>query len=155
MAKNTKLTSAEPSKELAIELDGIVLEALPNAQFKVEVQIDNKNNTYVDNKNGAQIDNKNNTYVDNKNGAQIDNKNNTYVDNKNGAQIDNKNNTYIVTAHPSGKIRKNNIRIIVGDSVRVEVSPYDLTKGRIVWRTKGTPQHVHLDKNLSAKQFGE
>lgn len=179
MAKNTKLTSAEPSKELAIELDGVVLEALPNAQFKVEVQIDNKNNTYADNKNGAQIDNKNNTYVDNKNsaqidnkngvqidnknntyadnknGAQIDNKNNTYADNKNGAQIGNKNNTYIVTAHPSGKIRKNNIRIIVGDSVRVEVSPYDLTKGRIVWRTKGTPQHVHLDKNLSAKQFGE
>lgn len=122
MAKNTKLTSAEPSKELAIELDGIVLEALPNAQFKVEVQIDNKN---------------------------------TCTDDKNGAQIDNKNNTYIVTAHPSGKIRKNNIRIIVGDSVRVEVSPYDLTKGRIVWRTKGTPQHVHLDKNLSTKQYGE
>ncbi len=109
MAKNTRLTSAEPSKEPAMELDGIVLEALPNAQFKVEVQIDNKGN----------------------------------------AQVDNKNSTYIVTAHPSGKIRKNNIRIIVGDSVRVEVTPYDLTKGRIVWRTKGTPQHVRLDKNLA------
>ncbi len=103
MAEYTRLTSAEPSKEPAMELDGIVLEALPNAQFKVEVQIDNKGSTHV------------------------------------------------VTAHPSGKIRKNNIRIIVGDSVRVEVTPYDLTKGRIVWRTKGTPQHVRLDKNLTAE----
>lgn len=104
MAENTKLTNAEPSKEPVMELDGVVLEALPNAQFKVEVQIDGKNESYA----------------------------------------------HIVIAHPSGKIRKNNIKIIVGDSVRVEVTPYDLTKGRIVWRTKGTPQHVRQDKNLTA-----
>nr|YP_010500123.1 translational initiation factor 1 [Gormaniella terricola]UWV18300.1 translational initiation factor 1 [Gormaniella terricola] len=39
-----------------------------------------------------------------------------------------------VTAHLSGKIRKNRIRILLGDTVTVEVSPYDLTKGRIVFR---------------------
>jgi translation initiation factor IF-1 len=38
--------------------------------------------------------------------------------------------------HISGKIRKNNIRILPGDVVRVEISPYDLTKGRIVYRGK-------------------
>lgn len=41
-----------------------------------------------------------------------------------------------ITAHISGKIRKNNIRILVGDNVLVEISPYDLTKGRIVVRSK-------------------
>nr|AYQ94270.1 translational initiation factor 1 [Chaetopeltis orbicularis] len=39
-----------------------------------------------------------------------------------------------VIAHLSGKIRKNRIRIILGDTVTVELSPYDLTKGRIVYR---------------------
>ncbi|MFN4244922.1 MAG: translation initiation factor IF-1 [Brevinematia bacterium] len=41
-----------------------------------------------------------------------------------------------VIAHPSGKIRLNSIRIIEGDKVVVEFSPYDLTKGRIVYRYK-------------------
>jgi translation initiation factor IF-1 len=40
----------------------------------------------------------------------------------------------VILCHVSGKIRKNNIRILVGDKVTVEMSPYDLTKGRIVYR---------------------
>jgi translation initiation factor IF-1 len=67
------------SKEL-IELDGIVLEALPNAVFKVNI------------------------------------------------------NGNILLAYVNGKIRKNNIRISVGDSVKVEMSPYDLYRGRITYR---------------------
>lgn len=42
----------------------------------------------------------------------------------------------IILAHPAGKLRKNNIKIVQGDKVKVEVSPYDLTKGRIVYRLK-------------------
>ena len=41
-----------------------------------------------------------------------------------------------VLAHISGKMRKNHIRILAGDSVRVDLSPYDLTKGRIVFRER-------------------
>jgi translation initiation factor IF-1 len=43
---------------------------------------------------------------------------------------------HIVTAHISGRMRKNYIRILTGDRVRVELTPYDLTKGRIVFREK-------------------
>ncbi len=43
-------------------------------------------------------------------------------------------NGHIITAHISGKMRKNYIRILTGDTVTVEVTPYDLTKGRIVYR---------------------
>jgi translation initiation factor IF-1 len=43
-------------------------------------------------------------------------------------------NKYTVTAHVSGKIRQNNIRILPGDTVVMELSEYDLTKGRITWR---------------------
>jgi translation initiation factor IF-1 len=43
-------------------------------------------------------------------------------------------NGHIVTAHISGKMRKHYIRILTGDSVKVELTPYDLTKGRIVYR---------------------
>lgn len=43
---------------------------------------------------------------------------------------------HLVTAHVSGKMRKNFIRIILGDKVTVELSPYDLTKGRIVYRAR-------------------
>lgn len=42
----------------------------------------------------------------------------------------------IILAHVSGKIRKNFIRILPGDKVRVEISPYDLTRGRITYRIK-------------------
>ncbi len=43
-------------------------------------------------------------------------------------------NGHVVTAHLSGKMRKNFIKIITGDKVKVELTPYDLTKGRIVFR---------------------
>lgn len=43
-------------------------------------------------------------------------------------------NKYVVVAHVSGKIRQNNIRILPGDTVTMELSEYDLTKGRIIWR---------------------
>lgn len=71
------------SKEDVLEVEGKILEALPNAQFKVELS--------------------------------------------NGHQI---------LAHISGKLRMNYIRILPGDNVTVEMSPYDLTKGRIIWRAK-------------------
>ena len=43
-------------------------------------------------------------------------------------------NDHIITAHTSGKLRKNRIRILQGDNVTVEISPYDLSKGRIIFR---------------------
>ena len=46
-------------------------------------------------------------------------------------------NGHQITAHISGKLRMNYIRILPGDKVVVELSPYDLTRGRIVWRGKG------------------
>lgn len=45
-------------------------------------------------------------------------------------------NGHIVTARISGRLRMNFIRILQGDSVTVEISPYDVTKGRIIWRSK-------------------
>ena len=45
-------------------------------------------------------------------------------------------NGHIILAHISGKLRMNFIRILPGDKVTVEMSPYDLTRGRITWRTK-------------------
>ena len=71
------------AKEEAIEVEGIVKEALPNTMFRVELQ-----------------------------------------------------NGHMIMAHLSGKMRKHYIRIVPGDSVKVELSPYDLTKGRITWRAK-------------------
>ena len=43
-------------------------------------------------------------------------------------------NGHVVTAHTAGKLRKNRIRVLQGDTVTVEVTPYDLTKGRIIFR---------------------
>lgn len=71
------------AKEDMLEVEGVVIEALPNAMFKVE--LDNKHQ---------------------------------------------------ILAHISGKLRMNFIRILPGDKVTVEMSPYDLTKGRIIWRSK-------------------
>ena len=71
------------AKEDVIEVEGIILEALPNAMFKVELS-----------------------------------------------------NGHKILAHVSGKLRMNFIRILPGDKVTVEMSPYDLTKGRITWRAK-------------------
>jgi len=45
-------------------------------------------------------------------------------------------NDHTITATIGGKLRKNNIRILAGDSVEVELTPYDLTKGRVVYRNK-------------------
>jgi translation initiation factor IF-1 len=69
------------SKEDAIEMEGRVIETLPNTTFRVQLQ-----------------------------------------------------NGYVVTAHISGKMRKNYIRILTGDTVTVELTPYDLSKGRIIYR---------------------
>ncbi len=71
------------AKDDVLELEGTVLEALPNAMFRVELP-----------------------------------------------------NGHIILAHISGKLRMNFIRILPGDKVTVELSPYDLTKGRITWRAK-------------------
>ncbi len=71
------------SKEEAIEVEGTVVEPLPNAMFRVELE-----------------------------------------------------NGHIVLAHISGKMRKYYIRILPGDKVTVELSPYDLTRGRITYRAK-------------------
>lgn len=71
------------SKEDVIEVEGVVLDALPNAMFQVELA-----------------------------------------------------NGHKILAHVSGKLRMNYIRILPGDKVTVEMSPYDLTKGRITWRAK-------------------
>lgn len=71
------------SKQDVIEVEGVVLESLSNAMFKVELQ-----------------------------------------------------NKHTILAHVSGKLRMNYIRIVPGDKVTVEMSPYDLTKGRITWRAK-------------------
>lgn len=46
-------------------------------------------------------------------------------------------NGHTITAHISGRMRKNYIRILTGDKVKVELTPYDLTKGRITFRDKG------------------
>lgn len=51
------------------------------------------------------------------------------------------NSDQVVLAAVSGKMRKNRIRILVGDRVSVEMSPYDLSRGRITYRYKGTPDH--------------
>lgn len=45
-------------------------------------------------------------------------------------------NGFVITTYLSGKLRMNYIKILEGDTVKVEMSPYDLTKGRIVWRNK-------------------
>jgi translation initiation factor IF-1 len=45
-------------------------------------------------------------------------------------------NHHRILAHPSGKMRKNNIRILPGDRVLLEISPYDITRGRIIYRFK-------------------
>ena len=71
------------SKEDVIEVEGNVLEALPNSMFKVQLE-----------------------------------------------------NGHEVLSHVSGKLRMNYIRIVPGDKVKLELSPYDLTKGRITWRVK-------------------
>lgn len=56
-------------------------------------------------------------------------------------------NGFNILAHVSGKIRKNYIRILLGDKVTVELSPYDLTRGRIIYRLKKKEQNENSDEN--------
>jgi translation initiation factor IF-1 len=51
-------------------------------------------------------------------------------------------NGHVIMAYLSGKLYKNNIKVLEGDSVKLEISPYDLTNGRITWRSKGTQEDV-------------
>lgn len=53
-----------------------------------------------------------------------------------------KDSNHIVTCKPAGKLRMNNIMLTIGDEVSVEISPYDLYKGRIVYREKGGVKNV-------------
>ncbi len=55
-------------------------------------------------------------------------------------------NGHIVTAHISGKMRKNYIRILTGDQVTVELTPYDLTRGRIIYRDSGKARPPEAEK---------
>lgn len=50
-------------------------------------------------------------------------------------------NGFVILAHLSGKIRRNSIRIVLGDRVLVQLSPYDLTRGRIVYRLRKNPSN--------------
>jgi len=71
------------AKEDQIEMDGTIIDTLPNTMFRVELE-----------------------------------------------------NGHVITAHISGKMRKHYIRILTGDKVKVEMTPYDLTKGRITFRMR-------------------
>ena len=57
-------------------------------------------------------------------------------------------NGHIVLATISGKLRMNYIRILPGDKVTMEMSPYDLSKGRIIWREINKDQFIFLNKNI-------
>lgn len=71
------------AKEEALEMEGTVIDTLPNTMFRVELE-----------------------------------------------------NGHVITAHISGRMRKHYIRILTGDKVKVEMTPYDLSKGRITYRLK-------------------
>lgn len=71
------------AKADVIEMEGVIIDTLPNTMFRVELE-----------------------------------------------------NGHVVTAHISGKMRKHYIRILTGDKVKVELTPYDLSKGRIVYRAR-------------------
>lgn len=61
-------------------------------------------------------------------------------------------NGHTVLAHISGKLRKHFIKITVGDSVKMEMSPYDLTKARITYRLRNAPAHVR--KGTPMRSYG-
>ncbi len=75
------------AKEDSIEMQGVVIDTLPNTTFRVKLE-----------------------------------------------------NDHIITAHISGRMRKNYIRILTGDKVTVELTPYDLSRGRIIYREVGRKQ---------------
>ena len=60
-------------------------------------------------------------------------------------------NGHMILAHISGKLRMNFIRILPGDKVTVEMSPYDLTRGRITWRSKSAPPGEIKTQNAERK----
>jgi translation initiation factor IF-1 len=77
------------AKEEAIEMEGTIIECLPNTNFKVKLE-----------------------------------------------------NEHVINAHISGRMRKNYIKILLGDRVTVQLTPYDLSKGRIVFRSKDPKSHT-------------
>ena len=81
------------AKEELIQFDGIVLELLPNAMFRIKLENDHE-----------------------------------------------------ILGHTSGRMRKNRIRVLVGDWVTVEMTPYDLTKGRVIHRHKQKPEKTENDE---------
>ena len=83
LAQQSKINYGTMAKEEHIEMQGTVIETLPNTMFRVELE-----------------------------------------------------NGHVVIAHISGKMRKNYIRILTGDNVTVELTPYDLSKGRITYRAR-------------------
>ncbi len=63
---------------------------------------------------------------------------------------------HTIEAHISGKVRQNYIRILPGDIVTIEMTPYDLTKGRITYRHKTPPKHKpHQDEEVEEKNDTE
>lgn len=58
-------------------------------------------------------------------------------------------NGHVVTAHISGRMRKNYIRILTGDKVTVELTPYDLSRGRITYRDTGKPRTPEEEGKIS------
>jgi len=84
------------AKEELLEFDGVVMELLPNAMFRIELE-----------------------------------------------------NGHEVLGHTSGRMRKNRIRVLVGDWVRVEMTPYDLTKARVCHRYKGKPEKKEPEEESS------
>ena len=85
------------AKDDVIEIEGIVVDALPNAMFTVDIG-----------------------------------------------------NGHTILAHISGKLRMNFIKILPGDKVTVQMSPYDLTQGRITWRSKKSQENLSL---MEVKQY--
>ncbi len=100
-----------------IEVEGIVLEALPNAEFKVKILSDIFNTEKEENSANTQTADQ------------------TTADQTNQTPPKTKTD-WIVHARISGKMRINYIKILPGDKVTVEISPYDITKGRILFRHK-------------------
>lgn len=84
------------SKEDCVEMEGVIIETLPNTVFRVQLQ-----------------------------------------------------NGHVITAHICGKMRKNYIRLLTGDHVTVEMTPYDLSKGRIVYRN--LDKRAHSEHNNDSK----
>ena len=85
-------------KEEAIEMEGVVIESLPNTNFKVKLD-----------------------------------------------------NGHVVNAHISGRMRKHYIRILLGDRVTVQLTPYDLTKGRIIFRNKDNHSSASNSESSSSE----